>query len=198
MIAPTTELPSADPGPAAGRYPADLERTWYPAGREQVRIRALRPEDIELELHFVEGLSRQTLYRRMQYYAAQVSRHEIERLLDVDYVDRLAVGGFVRAGDAERIVGVSRFARIEGTTRAECAIVVADDWQGCGLGTELMRSLIQAALARGYTCLEGETLAENVGVSAWARRFGFNVQTEPGSGGLAKVTLQLDQLLPPS
>ena len=70
----------------------------------------------------------------------------LERLLDLDYVDRAGARRRSCASDAaERIVGVSRYARIEGTTRAECAIVVADDWQGCGLGTELMRSLAQAA-----------------------------------------------------
>ena len=56
--------------------------------------------------------------------------------------------------------------------------------------------LVCLALDRGYTCLEAETLAENLNVSAWARRFGFSVRTEPGSGGLVKVTLELEQLLP--
>ena len=182
--------------PASGRYPAELERTWTPAGRPPVHIRALGPDDVDLELRFVQGLSRETLYLRMQYYATQVTRRDIERLLDVDYVDRLALGGLVGEDGGERLVGVSRYARIEDTTRAECAIVVADEWQRCGLGTELMRSLTQAAVARGYTCLEGETLAENVSVAAWARRFGFNVRTQPNSGGLVKVTLELDNLLP--
>ncbi|HET7201917.1 MAG TPA: GNAT family N-acetyltransferase [Steroidobacteraceae bacterium] len=161
-----------------------------------MRIRPLRPDDIDLELRFVQGLSRETLYQRTHYYVAQLTRRALEPLLDVDYVDRLALAAIVHEDDADRIVGVSRFARIEGTTRAECAVVVADAWQGCGLGTELMRSLTQAALARGYTCLEGETLPENVSVSAWARRFGFNVRTQPDSGGLVKVTLELDNLLP--
>jgi acetyltransferase len=131
-----------------------------------VRIRALRADDTELERRFVGGLSPETLFLRVQYHGGQPTPHDLERLLDLDYVDRLAIAGLVGNEDLQRIVGVSRFARVEDTTRAECAIVVADDWQGCGLGTELMRSLIQAALARGYTSLEGETLAENVGVSA--------------------------------
>ncbi|HET9694251.1 MAG TPA: GNAT family N-acetyltransferase [Steroidobacteraceae bacterium] len=196
MNSPTSGPPAAAPGPVPGRYPAELERTWTPAGWPPVHIRALRPDDIDLELRFIQGLSRETLYLRMQYYATQVTRQDVERLLDVDYVDRLVLGGLVGEDDGERLVGVSRYARIDDTTRAECAIVVADEWQGRGLGTELMRSLTQAALARGYTCLEGETLAENVGVSAWARRFGFNVRTQPHSGGLVKVTLELDNLLP--
>jgi acetyltransferase len=190
--------PSAGPppthGPTRGRYPSELERTWTPAGRPAVRIRPLRPGDIDLELAFVAGLSRETLHLRLQYSATQVDRQELERLLDLDYFDRLAVAGLIDTDGVERIVGVSRYARVDDTDRAECAIVVADDWQGCGLGTELMRSLIDAALARGYHFLEGETLAENARLVNWARRFGFNVRTQPNSGGLVRVTLELDGL----
>ena len=69
------------------------------------------------------------------------SERDLERLLDLDYYDRLAIAGFAQEAAGETIVGVSRYARIEGTRRAECAIVVADGWQGRGLGTELMRTL---------------------------------------------------------
>jgi len=186
--------PSAPPPAVPGRYPAELERVWHPAGRPAVTIRALQPADIELELDFVQRLSPQTLYLRTQYFASAPTRHELERLLDLDHVDRLAVAGTVVADGVERIVGVSRYARIEQTTRAECAVVVADDWQACGLGTELMRTLAQAARERGYTCLEGTTLAENARLVAWARRFGFDLRTEPHSGGQIKVTMNLDGL----
>jgi acetyltransferase len=193
--APTTSAPPAR-SPQPGRYPTELERSWTPAGRPPVRLRALRPADIELELRFVERLSPETLHLRLQSYASEVTRRDLERLLDTDYVDRLGLGAIADEGGDDALVGVSRYARIEGTTRAECAIVVADDWQGCGLGTELMRSLAQAALARGVTCLEGEMLAENARIAEWARRFGFEVRTEPHSGGLVKVTMDLEQLLP--
>ncbi len=192
--------PSAPPPAVPGRYPAELGRVWHPAGRPAVTIRALRPADIELELDFVQRLSPQTLHLRTQYFGSAPTRHDLERLLDLDHVDRLAVAGTVVADDVERIVGVCRYARIEQTTRAECAVVVADDWQACGLGTELMRTLAQAARARGYTCLEGTTLAGNARLVAWARRFGFDLRTEPHSGGQVKVTMNLDRLfpLPPS
>lgn len=179
----------------SGRYPAELERVWQPAGRSQVLLRALRPDDGDQELRFIESLSAQTLYLRTQYAAGPPSSRDLERLLDLDYQDRMAIAALVRDGDGtERIVGVSRYARIDDTRHAECAIVVADDWQGCGLGTELMRSLVQAAIDRGYTCLIGTTLAENSRLVSWARRFGFNVRAEPHSGGQLRVTLELATL----
>ena len=188
------DAPGRLPGAAPGRYPVDIERNWEPAGGPTVHIRALRPDDLERELAFIRSLTPETLYLRMQYFASQLTARDIERLLDLDYFDRLAVAGMVARPEGTSFVGVSRYARIEGTTRAECAVVVADDWQGRGLGTELMRSLGLAAKARGITCLEGSTLAENQRIGAWARRFGFTVRTEPNSGGLVKVTLDLQSL----
>jgi acetyltransferase len=188
------DAPRVASGPAPGRYPVELERDWEPAGGPTVHIRALRPDDVERELRFIQGLSPETLYLRMQYFASQLSARDLERLLDLDYFDRMAIAGMVGGPEGTSFVGVSRYARIDDTTRAECAVVVADGWQGRGLGTELMRSLGLAAKARGITCLEGNTLAENQRIGAWARRFGFNVRTEPNSGGLVKVTLDLQSL----
>jgi acetyltransferase len=192
----TSEPPTIPPtgsAPVPGQYPAELEHYWQPAGGPRLLIRPLRPDDLERELRFVGGLSPATRYLRLQYYATEASPREVERLLDVDYVDRLALAALTAADDSE-IVGVSRYARIEDTSRAECAIVVADAWQGRGLGSELMRSLVYAALARGLTCLEGETLAENQRIADWARRFGLSLRTEPNSGGQLWVMLDITTL----
>ena len=181
----------ATPEALRGRYPLELARTWQPAGAPAVAIRPLRHDDLELERRFINELSPETLYRRLQYSATATSDRELERLLDLDYYDRLAIAGFVQDDGGAAIVGVSRYARIGATRQAECAIVVADGWQGRGLGTELMRTLARAAKARGIDGLEGSTLAENTRIAAWARRFGLAVRTEPNSGGLVVVKLDL-------
>jgi acetyltransferase len=179
------------PDSAPSDYPADLERTWLAAGGTPVTIRALRPDDLDRELAFLAGLSEQTLHLRLQYTNKGITRADAARLLVLDYVDTLAVGAFTASLGGERIVGVSRYARMPGTDRADCAIVVADDWQGRGLGTELMRSLGTAARARGISSLEASSLAENRRIHDWARRFGCDVRTEPHSGGSLLVTIDL-------
>ena len=158
-----TSTAAVAPEALRGRYPDELERTWQPADAHPVSIRAAAPRRPRPRATVHRASSR----RRRSTCALQYSRHgaserDLERLLDLDYYDRLRDRGF-RTGRRRRrrIVGVSRYARIEGTRRAECAIVVADGWQGRGLGTELMRTLATAARARAIDCLEGTTLAEN-------------------------------------
>ena len=183
---PPSDLP---PG-----YPADLERTWLAADGTAVRIRPQRPDDLEREVRFVEGLSEQTLYLRLQYSSRNVSRQDVARLLDLDYRDRMAIAALAGTPEDESIIGVSRYARIDDTDLAECAIVVTDAWQGRGVGTELMRTLAVAARRNGIRTLVGTSLAENQRIHAWARRFGFDARTEPNSGGEVRITVDLGSL----
>lgn len=184
--------PSAPPpaAPPPG-YPADLERVWRSGDGTPVRIRALRPEDLELELRFIARLSAETLYQRLHYRTSSVSREDAVRLLDLDYLDAMACGALVDDPTGETLVGVSRYARVDGSDVAECAIVVADAWHGRGIGTELMRSLAHAARQRGIRALVGSSLADNTRIHSWARRFGFEVRTEPNSGGEVRIMVDL-------
>jgi acetyltransferase len=188
------DSPDAPPPETPAGYPADLQRTWLASDGGLVRLRALHPGDIDRELSFANGLSGPTMQMRVQYAAKGITREDAVRLLQLDYVDTLAIGAFVDGPEGEQLVGVSRFARDPGSERADCAIVVADAWQGRGLGTELMRSLGVAARARGIRWLEGSSLAANQRIQDWARRFGFDVRTEPNSGGEVRVTLDLSVL----
>jgi acetyltransferase len=181
-------------GPPPPHYPAEFERIWQASDGTVVRIRPLRPDDLDREMRFIEGLSEQTLYLRLQYSSREVSREEAARLLDLDYRDRFALGALVGTPPDDALIGVSRYARLDDTNHAECAIVVSDAWHGRGIGTELMRSLAHAARDRGFRALVGSSLAENQRIHAWARRFGFDVRTEPNSGGQVRITVDLGSL----
>ena len=185
----TSSATASEPYPPG--YPSDLERTWQVSDGTAVAIRPLRPDDLEREIAFVNGLSPETLRLRMQYSMAQISRADAVRMLDLDYHDRLAIGGFVQGESGEALIGVSRYARIEDSDQAEFAIVVSDGWQGRGLGTELMRTLGIGARTNGLRTLVGESLAENQRITDWARRFGFAARTEPDTGGMLRVTIDL-------
>lgn len=188
------DTPATAAGTLPTDYPVEIERVWQAADGTRVTLRALRPDDLDRELDFIAGLSEETLHLRLQYATRGVSREEAVRLLHLDYRDTLAVAALVKGDAGEKIVGVSRYARTPETDEAECAIVVADGWQGRGLGTELMRSLGMAARSRGIRSLVGTSLGENRRIHDWAQRFGFTIRTEPNTGGMVVVRLDLESL----
>lgn len=84
---------------------------------------------------------------------------------------------------------VARFV-VESQQEADFAIVVADAWQGLGLGRELMSRLVAAARRYGLRKVSGHALATNTGVLALARRFGFAALRLSGTVTTLRLDLQ--------
>jgi acetyltransferase len=59
---------------------------------------------------------------------------------------------------------------------AEFAVVVADDFQGRGLGSELTRTIVQIAREEKIERIRAEVLAENANMVSVCRRLGFELQ----------------------
>src|SRR5260221_3463071 len=102
-------------------------------------------------------LSPTTLYRRFHSPIVRPEQAHPERLLDVDHHDREAVVAVV---DGE-IVGVARYARWKGTSRADLAVVVADDWQRQGLATRMLSALEVLARAAGIQSFTATVQGDN-------------------------------------
>ena len=88
----------------------------------------------------------------------RLSERDLDYLTRIDHHDHEALIALDRPGGD--IVGVARFVRT-GPEEAEPAIVVADDWQGRGLGRELMGALADRALDEGVRRFRAPVLAEN-------------------------------------
>ena len=148
---------SAAPGLRPADYPADLERTWLAADGTPVTIRALRPDDLDRELALRRGPLRADPAPAAAVHARKgITREDAARLLAARLPwTRSPSAPSSRRPRASGSSGSAAMRASPGTDRAECAIVVADDWQGRGLGTELMRSLGTAARARGIRSARG-------------------------------------------
>ena len=117
---------------------------WAAADGTAVTIRPIRAADLALEFEFASALSFRTRYQRLMS-ARTPSLEELRRFTEIDPERELALIATVRAEGRERQVGVVRYVREASPERAEIAIVLADDWQGRGLGTRLLLGLIAAA-----------------------------------------------------
>ena len=80
------------------------------------------------------------------------------------------------------MMGVGRLVMTPERDAAEFAVIVADPWQGKGLGPKLIERVIEIAKENGVRTLSGEVLAENHPMLGLVKKIGFRVLTpEEGS-----------------
>jgi RimJ/RimL family protein N-acetyltransferase len=101
----------------------------------------------------------------------ELSAAELRYFTDVDHHDHEALGALDRAGGQG--VGIARYIRDAGDPQAaEIAVTIVDDWQGRGLGTELLAALSDRARQEGIRRLTALADAGNVAVAALLRNAG--------------------------
>ncbi|MFW5940391.1 MAG: bifunctional acetate--CoA ligase family protein/GNAT family N-acetyltransferase [Chloroflexota bacterium] len=175
-------------------YPNQYIWDWTTKDGAEVRIRPIRPEDEPLMVEFHEPLSEQSVY--MRYFRAlnldQRTAHErLTRICFIDYDREMALVAVRRhpdSGDRE-IIGVGRLSKAYSGDEAEFALLISDRFQRQGLGTELLRRLLQVAEAEDVHKVEAYMLPENRGMKQIVQRLGFELSREED---LIKAEIQLD------
>jgi acetyltransferase len=129
-----------------------------------VMVRAIRDDDMQRLQVFHLGLSPQTLYLRFGHLLSGFPDELAAWLTCVDGDRRMA---FVAtdpvdevASARQTIIAVARYDHVRPLV-AEMATVVADRWQGRGLGPQLRYRLAVYARYRGYTSLIGYVRSTN-------------------------------------
>jgi GNAT superfamily N-acetyltransferase len=160
--------------------PADIPESVVilPDGSE-VTIRALRKEDAQLERDFIRNLSPQSRWMRFLGQIVEPSDSLIRKLTELDYQRDVAFIALSRENGVTREVGVSRYSLEPDSQSCECAVTVADAWQGRGLGTLLMRDLINMARRRGIRSMFSIDASENGRMRELARDLGFKRERDP-------------------
>ncbi|MBN2231800.1 MAG: GNAT family N-acetyltransferase [Deltaproteobacteria bacterium] len=170
-------------------YPNQYTRHQRLPDGTPVTIRPIRPEDEERHLAFFHSLSRRTNYYRFFSYRRKLDRAQLTRFTQIDYDREMAIIAVIRNDNGgEQTIGVSRLAYQPHSGRHEFAMVVADVWQGRGVGRLLMDRLLKIAADRQITTIHGTVLAENESMLAFCRRYGFQTIGHDGE----TIVLRLD------
>ena len=130
-----------------------------------VRTRYLDPSDGELLVDLVARLSTESRYHRfhvpMEFADPVQLRERLQPYLDVDRENHVALIALVDEGEREAAIAVARFKRQPGSTEAEVAVVVRDDWQGKGVARSLLQQLIALARNLGIERMTGFVQSSN-------------------------------------
>jgi GNAT superfamily N-acetyltransferase len=153
-----------------------------------VDIEPMRGSDAARLDHFHHTLSGETIRSRFFGVHPELSDQELRRFTHVDHLNREALVA-VHQGE---IVAVARFDRLgDGCDEAEVAFVVADAWQGRGLGTVLFERLAVRAREVGISRFVADTLFLNRRMLAVFRATGLH-HAERFEDGVVHVILELD------
>jgi RimJ/RimL family protein N-acetyltransferase len=121
--------------------------------------------------------------RRMRFLTGkdELSAAELRYLTDLDHHDHEALGAVSHADG--RGVGVARYVRDAADPQAaEIAITIVDDWQGRGLGTELLARLSSRARQAGIRRFTALVSADNAAMAGLLRSASASlVRREPGA-----------------
>jgi acetyltransferase len=172
-------------------YPIEQVADVKVADGTVLHVRPIRPEDAELERAFVHGLSEQSRYFRFFYQLHELTPAMLARFTQVDYDREMALIAIDQSGAAPSIIGVARYIIIEDRLSAEFAVVVADAWQGRGVGRVLMTRLVDCAKARGLAHLEGAVLRANARMVKFVTEFGATIRDDPNDPEQVIVTIDV-------
>lgn len=129
-------------------------------------VRPLHPDDVERVRRFLGRLSAESVYRRY-FTPCRPGDAELRRLFGAGNGVRDAL---VATAGAE-VIGLAEGAALENEPGVmEIAVVVADAWQGKGVGLRLVWILAHRAAARGAVTIKAETLADNARMARLLRR----------------------------
>jgi len=165
----TMIVPAARPAPAESSAAASAPVVLRDGSA--VLIRQVRRTDAPL---LADGFARLgAASRQMRFLGVKkdLSAAELRYFTDVDHHDHEALGALDLA--AGRGVGIARYIRdADDPQAAELAVTVVDDWQGRGLGAELLSCLSDRARQAGIHRLTALVAAENVAMAGLARKLG--------------------------
>lgn len=175
-------------------YPSKYIENWTMKNGTEAVIRPIRPEDEPLMAKFHETISERSVMLRYFYPMALSQRIEHERLSRISFIDydrEMALVAEIqgRHGTNE-IIAAGRLIKLYGGTDAEFTVLVSDAYQGYGLGTEILRRLVEIGKQEGVTRIYGNIVGANSNMLRVTEQLGFKVVGQKQEG---VVRVELEQ-----
>ncbi len=174
------------PRPAIRPYPSQYVSDWTMRNGLRVTLRPIRPEDEPSMIRFHQKLSERSVYYRyfgLLKLSQRIAHERLIRICFIDYDREMAVVAEhtdPKTGSQE-IMGVGRLTKAHFGNEAEFALLVSDEFQHQGLGTELLRRVLQVACDEKLSRVVGDVLSDNLEMKRLCEKAGMQLQRIDGS-----------------
>ena len=166
-------------------YPSEREQEWPMRGGGHYAVRPIRPDDAQMLQDFVRRMSPESRYFRFVSTMRELSVKMLAKFTLIDYDREMALvaihrertpsedGGF---SETERIIGVSRYVTNPDQNTCEFSLAIADEFNGQGVGSRMMLSIMDVARSKGLAQIEGLVLSNNAPMLKLMRSLEFEVR----------------------
>jgi acetyltransferase len=173
-------------------YPNQFESHWMLRDGSPVLLRPMKPEDEPLVSEFLGKCSEETIYFRYFKLIKKWTHEMLIRFTQNDYDRELGLMAIGQPPGPEIMMGVSRMVMASDRSSAEFAVIVADPWQGKGLGPKLVERITEIAREQKVKLLRGDVLAQNQPMLEMVKRLGFSLRKDV-EGGTYRVEMALQE-----
>jgi len=154
------------PSLAIRPYPTQYVFPFTMADGTNVTIRPIQPEDEGLVAQFHQGLSDQSLHYRyggIMKLTDRVAHDRLVRSCFVDYDRHIAlVADYSNPATGQHeLLAVGRLIKLHNRNEAEFSLIVADRWQGRGLGGKLLEMLVEVGRIERLDRIVGHIARDN-------------------------------------
>jgi acetyltransferase len=168
--------------------PKKYETLWKLRDGRTVLLRPIKPEDEPLWLEMFQSFSDESVHKRFFYMIKDTPHAVRARYCNIDYNKEIAIVAELK-DEQRKILGVVRLTIDTDGKSGEIAFIVADPWQGLGLGSKMVEYMIEICKDRGLETIYALTLADNHGAIRLLKKKGFTIHY---TNNEAKATLTLN------
>jgi len=168
--------------PEGAVYPEDLETTMTTKDGIELFVRPVKPTDEEMLSDMFYDLSDQTIINRFFSMLKSMPHRKLQEFCCIDYNTEMSLVALAGSPPNQKIVGIGSYHLNPATHRAEIAFLVADAWQGKGIGTFLMQMLVKVAKSRNIKGFTAEVLRDNVAMIALMHKSGVPAKSTLAGG----------------
>ena len=171
-------------------YPEEFVTERQMKDGSTVVLRPIKPEDEPLWHDLVASCSTETIRFRFRYLFKRTTHEMASRFCFIDYDREMAIVAEIGQNGQRKLIGVGRLVADVDHQTAEYGVIVADQWQGQGLGAILTDYCIEVAKRWGIRRVVAETTKDNVRARALFHNRGFAIdENQEGDVVLASKDL---------
>lgn len=159
-------------------YPEKYKSLWKLRDGRTVILRPIKPEDEPLWLAMFHNFSQESLHFRLFQTIIEPVAHEFSaRYCNIDYDRELAIVAEMEDNGQRKMLGVVRLNIDPSENSGEISFIVADPWQGLGLGSKMVDYAIEICKDKKLETINAIMLQDNFRAIKLFREMGFSIES---------------------